>query len=144
VRDPGVGSDERAWYSRLPGGGKNWRKFPGKSLHLAVGHLQEDVDAGHPGNERFGILIRPPALASVHPGKVFIPLINKVKGEGELSAPHQAFIIYTSIASVRVRGTPAFFLRHGRPAGASVIFTFVVGGWELFNTAHEVAVLHKH
>lgn len=112
-----VGSPER---------GNECRKFPGKPLHLAIGHLQEDMDAGHPSNERFEILIRPTALASVHPGKEFILTVDEVKGEIEFSTPHQAFILYTPIASVRVRAFPAFFLWHRRPAGAPVIITFAV------------------
>lgn len=115
--------------------GDERRELPDKSLHLAVGHLQEDVDAGHPRNERFGILIRSTALAGIHPGKELIPPIDKVKREIEFSALDQTFMIYTPIASVRVRASPAFFLRHGRPAGAPVIFTVLVGRPELFNTA---------
>ena len=66
-------------------------------------------------------------FASVPPGKEFIPSVDEVKREIEFTAPYQALIIYTPVASVRVRAAPAFFRRHGRPAGAPGIFTFVVG-----------------
>ena len=61
--------------------GDEFRKLPDKPLHLAIGHLEKDVDAGHPGNERFGILKRPTALAGVHPDKQFVPLLDEVKRE---------------------------------------------------------------
>ena len=107
--------------------GEEGRELPDKPLHLTIGHLQEDMNASHPGNERFGILKGTAALAGIHPGKQFVPLLEELKREVEFSAPHQAFIIYTPVASVRIRVSPAFFLWHGRSAGAPVIFTFVVG-----------------
>lgn len=63
--------------------GDEGRELSGKPLHLAVGHLQEDVDAGRPRNERFRILKRPIALAGVHPDKEVIPLVDEVKQELE-------------------------------------------------------------
>lgn len=78
------------------------------------------MDVGHPGNEGFGTLIRPTTLAGVHLGKEFIPLTEELKGEIEFATLDQAFVIYTSIAIVRIRGTPAFFLGHeGRPASST-------------------------
>lgn len=57
--------------------GDECRELPDKPLHLAVGHLQEDVDAGYPCDERLRILKRPTALAGVHPGKEIIPLSTR-------------------------------------------------------------------
>jgi hypothetical protein len=71
------------------------------------------VDTGHPRNERFGILIRPTALAGVHPVEELVPLVEEVKGEVKLTSPNQAFIIYTPVAIVGVRPSPAFVLWHG-------------------------------
>jgi len=113
---------------------KDGCKLPGKSLHLAVGHLQEDMNASHPCDERFRILEWPTAFTGIHPGKESIPLFNEVKREIELTALDQPLIIYTPVASVRVRAAPAFFLWHGGSAGAPGIFTFVVGQRGLFNT----------
>jgi len=85
------------------------REFPNKSLHLAVGHLQEGVDAGHPRNERLRILKRPTTLVGVHLGEMVIPPVDKVKREIELTALDQAFILYTPVASIGIRASPAFF-----------------------------------
>ena len=71
----------------------NVASFPDKPLHLAIGHLQEDMNASHPCNERFGILKGTAALASVHPGKQIVPLLDEVKREMEFSALDQAFIL---------------------------------------------------
>jgi len=49
--------------------GEEGREFPDKPLHLVVGHLEEDVNASHPCNERLGILIWPTALVGVHLGE---------------------------------------------------------------------------
>lgn len=115
--------------------GKKGRKLPGKPLHLAVGQLQEDVNTSHPCGERFRILEWSTALTGIHPGKESIPLIDEVKREIELTALDQPLIIYTPVASVRIRAAPAFFLWHGRPAGAPVIFTVLARRPELVNTA---------
>jgi len=101
------------------------RELSDKPSHLMVGHLQEGVDAGYPHNEGFGILIRPIALASVHPGKDLLLLVEIVKREIEFSAPHRAFIIYSS-RDCQDMGAPCV-LWHGRPAEAPVIFIVVVG-----------------
>jgi len=85
------------------------------------------MDAGHPHDERFGILKRPTALSSVHPVKQFIPLVDEVEREIEFSALDQPFILYTPVAIVRVRASPAFFLWHEGAEGTSGIFTFAVG-----------------
>ncbi len=95
--------------------------------NLAVGYLQEDVNEGHPREEGFRIQIRTTAFPGVHLRKKVVPLRDELKRKVELTPSNQAFIIYTPIASVRTRPSPAFFLRHGRPAGATVIFTFAVG-----------------
>lgn len=59
VRSPGTTGNERSrrWIRGEKGGiigyperGDECRESPNKSLHLAVGHLQEDVDAVHPRN----------------------------------------------------------------------------------------------
>lgn len=76
--------------------GDECRELPDKPLHLAIGHLQEDMDASHPRGERFGILERPTALASIHLGKQIVPLLDEVKREIEFSAPHHTqTLIYT-------------------------------------------------
>ncbi len=85
------------------------------------------MDAGHPRNERFGILKRPTELADIHPGKELIPPIDEVKREIELPAPHQAFIIYTPVAIVGVRASPSFFSWHEGAGGTSGIFSLMVG-----------------
>lgn len=82
-----------------------------------------------------GTQIRPTAFAGVHLHEKLVPLAEEVKYKVELTALDQAFIMYTPVASVRGRPSPAFFLWHGRPAGPTVIFTFAVGRPELFNTA---------
>jgi hypothetical protein len=47
-----------------------------------IGHLEEGVNAGHPRDEGFGILIRPTAVAGVHPGRVFVTPLDELKREG--------------------------------------------------------------
>jgi len=71
------------------------------------------VNAGHPLNERLGILIRAATFARVHPGKELIPLLQEVKRKVKLTPPNQAFIIYTPVTIVRVRASPSFVLWHG-------------------------------
>jgi hypothetical protein len=110
---------------------KKGRKLPGKPLHLAVEQLQEDVNTSHPCDERFRILEWSTALTGIHPGKESIPLIDEVKREIELAALDLPLTIYTPVANVRIRAAPVFFLWHGRPAGAPVIFTVLVGRPEL-------------
>ena len=105
-------AEERGIICRREAGNKR-RELPGKPFHLVVGHLQEDVDAGHPRNERFRILKRPTALAGIHPGKELILPIDEVKRKIELTSPNQAFIIYAPVAIVGVRASPSFVLWHG-------------------------------
>jgi len=81
-----------------------------KNLHLAVGHLQEAVDAGHPHNERLRILKRPTTLAGIHPGEMVIPPIDEVKREIERTTLDPVFIIYTPVASIGVRAPPTYLL----------------------------------
>ncbi len=44
-------STEKRGIVGCPERGDECREFPNKPPHLAVGHPQEDVDAGHPRNE---------------------------------------------------------------------------------------------
>ncbi len=98
-----------------------WCKFPDKPLHLAVGRLQEGVDASHPRNKTFRILKRPARFASVHLSDLIIPLIDEVKAEIELSALDQPFVIYILQSRSSIYGRPQRSLLgmkgwKGRPA----------------------------
>jgi len=93
------------------------------------------VNAGHPCNERFGILKRPTALPGVHPGKERTSLRDEVKREIKFSALDPALIIHAPVAIVRVRASLTILRWHGRPEGASGVFSLMVGLSGLFNTA---------
>ena len=102
--------------------GDEGREFPNKPLHPAIGHLQEGVYAGHPCNEGLRILEGAATLASVHLGKLRIPLIDKVKREVELAALDQELIIYTPVTSTGVQASPTFVSWHEGAEGTSGIF----------------------
>lgn|SRR5690554_2077402 len=80
-----------------------------------------------PSTQRLRILKRPTTLAGVHLGELVIPLIDEVQRQVKLTALDQPLIIYTPVAIVRVRASPAFFLWHEGAGGTSGIFTFAVG-----------------
>lgn len=69
-------------------------ELPGKPFHLAVGHQEKDVHAGHPRNEWFGVQVQPATFTGVHLHEKLVPLVEEVKGEVELTPPNQAFTLY--------------------------------------------------
>ncbi len=114
-----------------------WCKFPDKPLHLAVGHLQEGVDASYPRNKIFWILKRPARFASIHLSEFIIPVIDEVKAEIELSALDQMFVIYTPVTIINIRASPTFLFWHERVERTSSTFCFLAKRSGLCNTAAE-------
>ncbi len=95
---PALDPAEEGGIVGCPERGNECRERPDKPLHLAVGHLEEDMNASHPRNERFGTAEWPTALAGVHLAKEIIPLLDEAhcsmkSSEREFSTPHQAFIL---------------------------------------------------
>lgn len=79
-------------------------EFPNISLHLTVEYLEKVVNAGHLCDERFGMLIRSTALASIHPleGKL-VPLVNEVKREVEFTVLELGVHYYDQVAHIMIR-----------------------------------------
>ena len=64
-----------------------------------------------------------------------VPPFNEVQRKVKLAALDQEFIIYTPVASIRVRASPTFGSWHEGAEGTSATFYVLIDGTELCNTA---------
>ncbi len=77
-----------------------------------VRHLEEEVDTGHPLNEKIRVLKWVTAFPYIHPGKMGVPLVYEFQGEIELASLNESFIIYSPITSIYMRMSPSRSFRH--------------------------------
>jgi hypothetical protein len=73
--------------------------------------VKREVDGGHPLDEEIRVLERMASLTGIHLVEVILSVIDKFRGEVELSSPDQMIVIYGPIASsIIIWTSQPFFL----------------------------------